>query len=517
MKSSTITVTDQFCGAGGSSTGAVAAGAEVRLALNHWRLAVETHNANHPNTDHDCTDIQACDPRRYRSTTILITSPECTNHSLAKGQRRKWQAQMELFGEAIIREEEERSRATMWDVPRFAEYHQYEAIIVENVVDARYWSMWEAWLMAMHALGYRHECVYMNSMHAHPTPQSRDRMYVVFWKKGNGAPDLAVRPVAYCPHCGGNHEAFQSWKNPAKKWGKYRQQYVFRCSVCNTVVEPYYYAAWNAIDWSIVGERIGDRAKPLSPKTMARIQAGIAKYGTQPMVVASRYSSGIESRVKPAATEPLGTQPTDVSHGIVVPFLLGSEYDAAGDKTRPATQAAWTQTTRQTAAICVPPPVIVENYGTSKGGKLASDAIGAITAGGVKHGLLVGNYTPGWARSSAEPTGTITTSDHHGIVTSEALASFLQYYYSGSHQTSHATEAVRTVTTTDRAALVQPAVALEECRYRMLRPHEIKAAMAFPSSYIVLGNSREQTRQLGNAVTPPAMQWLVERVMDSLA
>ncbi len=80
-KSSDFTVTDQFCGAGGSSLGATAAGAQVVLAMNHWKLAVETHNTNFPDTLHDCTDISACDPRRYPRTDILITSPECTNHS----------------------------------------------------------------------------------------------------------------------------------------------------------------------------------------------------------------------------------------------------------------------------------------------------------------------------------------------------------------------------------------------------------------------------------------------------
>lgn len=34
---SVITVTDVFCGAGGSTACAVQAGASVRLAVNHWR------------------------------------------------------------------------------------------------------------------------------------------------------------------------------------------------------------------------------------------------------------------------------------------------------------------------------------------------------------------------------------------------------------------------------------------------------------------------------------------------
>jgi protein gp37 len=64
------------------------AGLRVRMAMNHWELAVETHNTNFPDTDHDCCDISASDPRRYPSTDILITSPECTTHSPAGGNRR---------------------------------------------------------------------------------------------------------------------------------------------------------------------------------------------------------------------------------------------------------------------------------------------------------------------------------------------------------------------------------------------------------------------------------------------
>jgi DNA (cytosine-5)-methyltransferase 1 len=66
---------------------------------------------------------------------------------------------------------------------------------------------------------------------------------------------------------------------------------------------------------------------------------------------------------------------------------------------------------------------------------------------------------------------------------------------------------------------VQPnkAPVVEDCGFRMLQPHEIKAAMAFPADYRVLGNKREQVRQLGNAVTPPAMNTLIQRVVQSLA
>ncbi|MEO9030509.1 MAG: DNA N-6-adenine-methyltransferase [Ktedonobacteraceae bacterium] len=80
---STITVTDLFAGAGDSASGVVQAGAEVRLAMNHWLRAIETHNTNYPQTKHVLADISQADPRRYPSTTILIANPERTNHSLA--------------------------------------------------------------------------------------------------------------------------------------------------------------------------------------------------------------------------------------------------------------------------------------------------------------------------------------------------------------------------------------------------------------------------------------------------
>ena len=41
-KPSDLTVTDQFCGAGGCSIGAAAHGFRLRLAMNHRRLALLT-------------------------------------------------------------------------------------------------------------------------------------------------------------------------------------------------------------------------------------------------------------------------------------------------------------------------------------------------------------------------------------------------------------------------------------------------------------------------------------------
>jgi DNA (cytosine-5)-methyltransferase 1 len=50
----------------------------------------------------------------------------------------------------------------------------------------------------------------------------------------------------------------------------------------------------------------------------------------------------------------------------------------------------------------------------------------------------------------------------------------------------------------------------------MLEPHEIKVAMGFPASYVILGNKAQQVKQAGNAVTAPVAKLLVERVVASL-
>jgi DNA (cytosine-5)-methyltransferase 1 len=71
-----------------------------------------------------------------------------------------------------------------------------------------------------------------------------------------------------------------------------------------------------------------------------------------------------------------------------------------------------------------------------------------------------------------------------------------------------------TLTTLDRHALVTPTetrLRAQDCYFRMLQPPELGRAMAFPDTYVVLGNSREKTKQYGNAVTPPVMHMILER------
>lgn len=491
----------------------------MAVALNHWKLAIETHNSNFPDTLHDCTDISACDPRRYPSTDFLVTSPECTTHSPAGGNKHKKHHSMQyLFDTGKIDPATERSRATMWDVCRFAEYHDYRFIIAENVVEAKLrWPLFDVWLKAMHTLGYQHKVKYLNSMHFWPTPQSRDRMYVVFWKKGNPAPDLEYKPLAFCPFCCKNVHAVQLWKNPEKKYGKYRSQYVYACPADGTVVEPYYYAAFNAIDWSDMGTRIGDRSKALSPNTLKRIQWGLDKYGADPMLIQTRQVSGLDGRVKSAIHSPIGTQVTAASHALATPFVIKGEHTSLPGYAKQVTDPFMTQTVRQTAALVS--PWIIENRGDRKG-KPATDPISTITTvdnhGILTPPLIVQNKGQSKSKPATEPIPAQTSIINNAIVTHEAWSSFVQYYYS-TDQGSRPTDPLATVSTRDRAYLVNyQKPKIEDCYYRMIKAPEVKRSMAFDEDYIILGNSRDQVKQCGNAVTPPVMEWLVGQCIDSL-
>lgn len=92
-----LEATDLFCGAGGSAIGLHNAGFKVKIAANHWKMAVDTHADNFPDTEHDLADISQVDPRRYPSTQLLWCSPECTNHSIAKGVSKKLMRELRML------------------------------------------------------------------------------------------------------------------------------------------------------------------------------------------------------------------------------------------------------------------------------------------------------------------------------------------------------------------------------------------------------------------------------------
>ncbi|WP_287664985.1 DNA cytosine methyltransferase [Accumulibacter sp.] len=446
-----VTVTDLFCGAGGSSVGAVAAGMTLAVAANHWQTAIDVHQTHFPDARHDCADISQADPRRYPRTRVLLASPECTNHSQARGVSRRrqdpslWDAPDPSA---------ERSRATMWDVPRFAEQVGYDAIVVENVVEATAWVMWPAWWQAMECLGYRGRVVSANSMH-HGVAQSRDRIYVA-WARAGIDIDLEFEQSGWCGRCDSVRTCRQAWKN-GRSVGRYRSQWVWRCVDCGTTVEPAVRGAADIIDWDLPVQRIGDRARPLAANTRRRIAAGLARYGwTEPIVTTgagNTHERTPGNRARPL-TDPLPTQQTTATSALAVPFLLNTAHGG------------------RIHDVAAPHPTVCAS----------DDRLSLITT--------LRGTNAGQIEASARP---------------------------GSSSVRPILRPVPTVPTRDRFALVDPDVAVDDCGFRMLEPQEVAAAMAFPDGYIPSDLSKKDRVKLaGNAVTPPVMTAIAERIMAAL-
>ncbi|MFJ5231020.1 hypothetical protein ACIQBJ_14125 [Kitasatospora sp. NPDC088391] len=250
----------------------------------------------------------------------------------------------------------ERSRATMWDVQRFTEYHRYRFGFVENVVEVRKWAGFRGWRLAMEDTGYcLHEVFWNAAFAGRPGPaaaQWRDRWFCLFHPKGTPCPDTERwTPVdAWCPSCERGQESYQAWK-PGRSAGKYRAQYVYRCGRCKAVVEPAVRPAGEIIDWSLPVQRIGDRARPPADKTIRRIITGYARYGHSLVPVEGR-----DGKQPFPVDRPMRTCTARNETGLLVP--AGGTWN---DTPSPLDQPSRTVTTRETTGLMVPPPFIAEH------------------------------------------------------------------------------------------------------------------------------------------------------------
>ncbi|MFD4406682.1 DNA cytosine methyltransferase [Nocardia sp. NPDC058499] len=509
---------DWFCGAGGSSQGLhVTPGLEVGWAANHWVKAIESHAANFPTTDHWIGDIRDEPVGRWPIADFFWASPECPQWSSARGKKQTYQysLQGELFdavddpGEKAKRDEAERSRALMEEVPLYLEGVIARgglvlAGAVENVVEVRRWDQWDRWVARIRRLGYHVRLIALNSMHAQPgrsawVPQSRDRLYLGYWHKSLARQpdwDKWLRPMAYCGSCEQWIQAVQSWKNPGTDMGRYRTQYVYRCphiSCGNAVVEPPTVPAAAAIDWSVPGVRIGDRRKPLAEKTMNRIRVGLQRFGS---VVPMTVPTGGTWREDAVPVHmPMPARTTRDNDGIVIPPLIVPMEGRDGKEAQLASAPMRTQTTRAETGVAFW-PFVTELRGGSSDVRSVSEALATVTASGNHHGLV----TP-------------------GAMSAQAGRSLLVPYY-GNARSRPVTEPVGTLSTRDRYALVDVISArdidINEVSFRMLQPREIQVAMAFGRDYILLGNKRQKVRQLGNAVTPACAEVIACALMEAV-
>lgn len=94
---------------------------------------------------------------------VLLASPACQGHSRARGKERA---------------HHDSQRSTAWAVVSCAEARRPPAAVVENVPAFMDWTLYPAWLDAMHRLGYS-VAPHMVDSADHGVPQQRPRLFLI--------------------------------------------------------------------------------------------------------------------------------------------------------------------------------------------------------------------------------------------------------------------------------------------------------------------------------------------------
>jgi len=161
-----IKAIDLFCGAGGSSYGARNAGAEIVAGFDFWEPAIATYRENFNRSETWNADIREVDvhsiKKKLGKIDLILGSPECTNHSNAKGGRDRC----------------ELSKKTAFEVVRFAEVLNPEWIVIENVIQMQSWSKHSELLEELWRLDYFVKEVSLDAKDF-GVPQSRKRLFLL--------------------------------------------------------------------------------------------------------------------------------------------------------------------------------------------------------------------------------------------------------------------------------------------------------------------------------------------------
>jgi DNA (cytosine-5)-methyltransferase 1 len=159
------TFVDLFCGAGFGARGAVRGGGVPLLGLDAWGLATQTYKTNFPQADILTEKIECVSATelgaKYRPD-VLLTSPECTSHSIARGAKPGL----------------EKSRETAIGIVPWVRAMGPRWVIVENVNRMRKWDRHDELVQSIEALGYSVSDLFLNSADF-GSAQARKRMFLV--------------------------------------------------------------------------------------------------------------------------------------------------------------------------------------------------------------------------------------------------------------------------------------------------------------------------------------------------
>ncbi|TQV87670.1 DNA cytosine methyltransferase [Aliikangiella coralliicola] len=166
-----LTFVDLFCGGGFGARGAVKAGATPILAIDAWELAADTYKSNFPGAEVICSPIENLKPKilaKRHLPDVLLTSPECTSHSIARGAKPKC----------------EKSRETAIGIIPWIEAMNPRWLIVENVNRMKQWERHNELITTIESYGYQVNDLLLNAADF-GTPQSRKRMFLVCDREGS--------------------------------------------------------------------------------------------------------------------------------------------------------------------------------------------------------------------------------------------------------------------------------------------------------------------------------------------
>ena len=180
---SNLTAVDLFAGLGGTSLGARLAGLRVTVAANHWRPALDTHRANHPDVCHHLQDLQQANFHEWPDFDVLTASPACQGHSRARGKERP---------------HHDATRSTAWAVVACVEAKRPRYFAVENVPDFERWLLYPQWRSSLEALGYRLAGQVLDAADC-GVPQHRRRLFITGVRQDVSPAALGV-PPACRPH-----------------------------------------------------------------------------------------------------------------------------------------------------------------------------------------------------------------------------------------------------------------------------------------------------------------------------
>lgn len=504
-------VIDLFAGGGGASKGIEAAiGRPVDIALNHSKIALAVHAANHPQTLHLEMDVWKAKPlevTKGKPVWILWASPDCTHHSRAKGGKPRQQ----------------KIRSLPYAVVRWAREVRPEYVAIENVPEFEKWGpllgdgkpnpkkrgrSFQHWVGELRRFGYNVEWKQINASE-HGTPQARKRFFLVARRDG--------LPV--------------NW--PAITHGK---GLLPQCS-----------AAFDVIDWSLpcpsifltkaqAKEQGFNVQRPLKPKTMWRIAQGLKRFvfdSATPFILKVNHGKW-EARTEDIG-EPLSTvTAAQRGHALVAPVLQQSGYgERKGQRARILDIKKPLGTTVDGQKHALVMAFLAKHFGDPQrkdgggGVVVGSDLyrpIGTVT--GTDHHSLAAvtlakfrgtSEAHSGAADPRQPLPTVSAGgDRGGVHIAEVRAFLTAYYGSDATGGQQLSLPLRTIPSRDRFGLV----IVEGTEYqvvdigmRMLQPHELLRAQfgKFAEGYDLSAakSKKDQVKLIGNSVCPEVAEALI--------